>query len=191
MIENGILIGSIIALVLIWRPHFRRWKPTGKRLFRLEDLKDGMSVEAITYPRITKRKIKHGAIQFRYDLWLDGEAVVYLKDLDSDFEACLGYTDRTTRSGFDVRHNNMGDHRIYVRNLIKRRPTMANKLLSTLRLNKDQRQLAKVGVYDENGNLTEDGKELLLNHLASKHEVDLVELTKDLAKCKDKEDKDK
>lgn len=68
---------------------------------------------------------------------------------------------------------------------------MANKLLSTLRLNKDQRQLAKVGVYDENGNLTEDGKELLLNHLASKHEVDLVELTKDLAKCKDKEDKDK
>jgi hypothetical protein len=161
------------------------WKPTGQRLYRLEDLRDGMSVEAIAYPRISKHKIKHGVIQFRRNSWLNGEAVIYLKDLDDAFDACLGYTDKTS---FDLRHNNMDDHRIYVRNLIKRRPTMANKLLSTLRLNKDQRQLAKVGVYDENGNLTEDGKELLLNHLAAANEKELVELTKDLAKCKDKED---
>lgn len=57
---------------------------------------------------------------------------------------------------------------------------MANKLLAALKLNKTQRTLVKAGVYDSNGNLTEDGKELVLNYLAGENESKLVELTKDI-----------
>lgn len=56
---------------------------------------------------------------------------------------------------------------------------MTNKLLAALKLTRDHRKLHKAGVYDNNGNLTDDGSELLLNFLAKKYETDLVALTKD------------
>jgi len=56
---------------------------------------------------------------------------------------------------------------------------MANKLLGLIRLNKNQRKLQKVGIYDENGNLTPDGQEVVLNLIAKDKEAELVELSKD------------
>lgn len=84
------------------------------------------------------------------------------------------------------------DYRPYDKNpvlkiTITRRPTMANKLLAALKLNKTQRKLVKAGVYDSNGNLTEDGKELVLNYLAGENEAKLVDLTKDLVSKSKKE----
>lgn len=69
--------------------------------------------------------------------------------------------------------------KLFKPNLIKENQTMANKLMALVRLNKNQRKLAKAGVYDENGNLTPDGQEVLLNLLAKDKEAELVELVKD------------
>lgn len=163
------------------------WQPTGRRLLRLEELRNGMSVQAIGYVKISKKKIKEGTIQFEYEPWLDGGASVYLKDLNSDFKAHLGYLEGTGQ--WDKKHDSMHAHRIYVHNKLKENTTMANKLMALVKLNKNQRKLAKAGIYDENGNLTVDGQEVLLNMLAKDHEDKLVELVKDFKT--DKKDDDK
>lgn len=70
--------------------------------------------------------------------------------------------------------------------LLKEIQNMANALMALVRLNKNQRRLAKVGIYNENGNLTTDGQELLLNIIAKEYETRLIDLAKD---WKAKEDK--
>lgn len=67
---------------------------------------------------------------------------------------------------------------------------MANKLMALVRLNKNQRKLAKAGIYDENGNLTTDGQEVLLNLLAKDKEAELVDLVKDWKDTDKKKSKD-
>lgn len=61
---------------------------------------------------------------------------------------------------------------------------MPNKLMSLIKLNKNQRKLEKAGIYDENGNLTRDGQEVILNLIAKDYEEKLVDLVKDWKECK-------
>lgn len=72
-----------------------------------------------------------------------------------------------------------GNYILFLVNLIRENRTMANKLMALVKLNKNQRKLAKAGIYDENGNLTSDGQEVVLNLIAKDKEAELVELVKD------------
>jgi hypothetical protein len=164
--------------ITVWLPIYR-WQPKGRRLYDLEDLRDGQRVQAIAYynQRSIRQKIKKGVIVFEYDKWLDGGAGVYLKSLTGDFKSHLGYWN--SDGSFDSSHRNMQHSKIYLHNRFKENQSMANKLMALVKLNKNQRKLAKAGIYDENGNLTPDGQEVVLNLIAKDKEAELVELVKD------------
>lgn len=66
----------------------------------------------------------------------------------------------------------------------KCKETTKMNIVTYAKLNKDQRVLYKVGVIDNGGNLTQDGREILLDMLASDKEIQakLVVLAKDFKK---------
>lgn len=55
-------------------------------------------------------------------------------------------------------------------------------VLTFLKLSKEKKVLRKAGWVDDNGNLTDDGMEVLANVLLEQHEEKLVELAKDFIK---------
>lgn len=55
-------------------------------------------------------------------------------------------------------------------------------VLTFLKLSKNKKVLRKAGWVDDNGNLTDDGMEVLGNVLLEAHEEQLVELAKDFIK---------
>lgn len=58
---------------------------------------------------------------------------------------------------------------------------MAN-VLAFLKLSKNQKILKKAGWVDENGNLTEEGFDVLGNIVLEKYEAEFVELAKEFIK---------
>lgn len=55
-------------------------------------------------------------------------------------------------------------------------------VLTFLKLSKNKKILRKAGWVDDNGNLTDDGMEVLANVLLETHEAKLVDLAKDFIK---------
>lgn len=68
--------------------------------------------------------------------------------------------------------------------------TMKN-VVAFLRLNKDQRAMRKAGLVDDNGNLTEDGKTVLLNLLLEDKVTEMAQAARDYNKGDKDENKEK
>lgn len=60
-------------------------------------------------------------------------------------------------------------------------------ILTFLKLSKNKKTLRKAGWVDDNGNLTDDGLEVLSNVLLEEHEVKMVQLARDYIKENDDE----
>ncbi len=159
---------------------FCRWKPKGQLIIDIHQLKDGMSVQARRYDG---QRIYDGYVHIEFAKYEFDRDVVRILDRDSSREFYIGAIDAPYINSFKY-------YKIYKLNRFQRRISMSNKLMAMVRLNKNQRKLAKVGIYDENGNLTEDGQEVLLNLICKEYETKLVELAKDWRDSKKKKDDD-
>jgi len=159
---------------------FGRWKPTGRQITDIMQLRDGQQVQAIAFykDKRIRKKLRKAHISIKKNEYFPYAKVFLIGP--HGFITILGYQPR------DVKFNYMDSSKIFAVNLIKENQSMANKLMAMVRLNKNQRKLSKAGIYDENGNLTTDGQEVLLNLIAKEYEPKLVELVKDW-----KEDKKK
>lgn len=162
------------------------WKPTGRRLFHWPNLKDGQRVEGYFGYGSYRTNIRHG--------WISRKVEDYDRSSITTIYVNFPYLGRSvTRETLcskwsfkDRWSHGSGSFELYSINLIKENMTMANKLLGLIKLNKNQRKLQKIGIYDENGNLTLDGQEVLLNLIAKDYEEKIVELTKDWKSDDDK-----
>ncbi len=172
-----------------------RWHPTGRRLSHWPDLVDGQQVQGYCITSGNRRPFRTGWISREVEDWNSFKTdTVYInyeyrgsicKEIlcKRYFDSDSGYKDESWQ------RRSYNTFELYSVNLIKENQTMANKLLGLIRLDKNQRKLQKVGIYDENGNLTPDGQEVVLNLIAKDKEAQLVELSKDWKTEKDKKDK--
>jgi len=162
----------------------RRWRPTGLQITNIDELKEGMSVQARRYDG---KKIFDGYVKIKFGKGVYEHDIYWIFNREGSKNFYIGA--KNAPHGNDFKY-----YKIYKLNRFQRRTSMSNKLMAMVRLNKNQRKLAKVGVYDENGNLTEDGQEVLLNLVAKEYESKLIELAKDFKdskkskKCDDEDD---
>lgn len=168
--------------------------PHGRKITELNQLVHGETLVVYPYARLSSSLFLQG-----YRATVVIETNEYTTDykltgLVGHRDIPLGRVSKPRLGGYFVSsiydNDYVRDHKIYKLNQIKENESMANKLMSALKLNKDQRKLSKAGVYDENGNLTADGQELMLNWLAKKHEAELVVLVKDFTQDKKKKNED-
>jgi hypothetical protein len=154
----------------------RRYR--GQKITDICQLKDGMSVQA--FHKESRR--------WRREPIKDGYVKIHKPDCYSYFPerydiSIIDRGGRTNRINLGTVNapysNDFRYYDIYKVNRFKEKQSMANKLMALVRLNKNQRKLTKVGIYDENGNLTDDGQEVLLNLVAKEYEPKLIELVKD------------
>ena len=161
-----------------------KWKRNLSQITDINQLKEGMSVQARRYDRL---KIYNGYVHVKEAKTEWDRDIYWIFNREGSKNFYIGAKD--AQYGNDFKY-----YKIYKLNRFQRRTSMSNKLMAMVRLNKNQRKLAKVGVYDENGNLTEDGQEVLLNLVAKEYESKLIELAKDFKdskkskKCDDEDD---
>lgn len=160
---------------------WRHWNPKGARITDIRSLKDGMSVQARRYD---KRKIYSGFVKVKVEYRGTSYETqsIWIFDRDSDQNFYIGAIKRSPYPD----HSDFKYYQIYKLNRFKEKTSMSNKLMALVKLNRNQRKLSKVGIYDENGNLTEDGQEVLLNLIAKEYEDKLIELAKDWKDSKKK-----
>ncbi len=168
------------------------WHPEGQYIEDWRTLQNGSWVNGYyrKWQAIFPHKFRNGTIELKVKDYGEGITSVDVYLHTPNWSEHLGHygTDHLGKLEIFSRAT-LNKYVIYRKSKFnKGKTSMANKLLSVLRLNKNQRALAKAGVYDENGNLTDDGQELLLNLLAQKHEQELVDLTKDMEKAKKTEE---
>lgn len=159
-----------------------RFKPSGPRITDIEQLKEGMSVMARYRERgrVARQPIRFGYVEVETAKSVFDYDRIYIRSrIDPTYSFYIGAV--IAPYGNDFKY-----YDIYKLNRFKEKTTMANKLMALVRLNKNQRKLAKVGIYDENGNLTADGQEVLMNLVAKEYEVKLIDLVKDWKDVKKK-----
>jgi hypothetical protein len=154
------------------------WKPTGRRLYHWPDLEDGRRVQGYYGSGPYREPIKDGIIEREsrfYDFDQTKIERVYVR---FTYQGSV-IRELLCRKNYGRWQHGYAHFELFTVNLIKENQSMANKLLGLIKLNKNQRKLQKVGIYDENGNLTADGQEVVLNLIAKDYEARLVELSKD------------
>ncbi len=162
-------------------------RPRGRLVTDWMQFKDGDTVDVcrMPYDRMFSRTLRDASIRHkkvcRYgsltmtEIWIDHKSKSY--------ELGFFYTGDDYDGEFHK--STIEKWWLYKFNGLIKEPSMANKLLALVKLDKSQRRLAKVGIYDENGNLTDDGQEVLLNMLAKDNESKLIDLVKDWKDDKD------
>lgn len=164
------------------------WKPRGRRIHGFQALRDGQRVQG--YYSESRYPIRDGRIERSVEDYgsfkIERIYIVFTYSGTRSVRNPVAHRSTYSVGLLDDRKRFWGpwtrewsQFELYTTNLIWENMNMANKLMALIKLNKNQRKLQKVGIYDENGNLTEDGKEVVMNLWARDNEDKLVELTRD------------